>query len=285
MLRLPAQTHCSPSDFRRDGPALLTSQLSCASNSKAQVVQAVSNFLDAAVVDDPYRLYAELRRNAPVRRIDGTDFFMASTWDAVQEAVSRSDDFSSNLTATLVHHDGQPAVFDMDAATSAGHVLTTADNPRHDHQRRIVLPGLVAKRIRALEPYIADVAGRLFVDAAHAGRVEWMAAIGDRLPMTLVARLIGLPEADVPRLVRWGYVSTELVGGVVTEDRLPVVVDRAMKLAEYLHDAFTAALATPADNLLGDLARAVATGDIDSQVALLMLVQLVGAGGVNRAPG
>jgi cytochrome P450 family 144 len=52
-----------------------------------------------------------------------------------------------------------------------------------------------------------------------------MSAMGDRLPMTLVAKLIGLPEREVPQLVDWRYGSNELLGGVVNDDRLPVVVD------------------------------------------------------------
>jgi hypothetical protein len=93
----------------------------------------------------------------------------------------------------------------------------------------------------------------------------------------LVAKLIGLPDSDVPRLVEWGYGSTELLGGVL-EGRLPVAVDAAIQLAGYLHGAFEAARSDPDDDLLGDLAAAVNAGDVEPHVAVLMLVQLVGAG-------
>jgi cytochrome P450 len=81
--------------------------------------------------------------------------------------------------------------------------------------------------------------------------------MGDRLPMTLVAKLIGLPDEDVPRLIEWGYGSTELLGGVLAEGRLPVAVDAAIHLAGYLHDAFEAARRAPGDDVLRDLAVAV----------------------------
>ena len=49
-------------------------------------------------LDDPYPLYARLRREAPVFRIPGTHFHLVSTAELVAEATTRTDDFSSNLT-------------------------------------------------------------------------------------------------------------------------------------------------------------------------------------------
>jgi len=251
--------------------------------AKTQGVHAISDLFDPAAVEDPYPFYADLRRHSPVHRVPGTDFFLVSTWDAVQEATARAEDFSSNLTAALVHQGDAITVFDMDTAGSAGHVLATADDPHHADERKLVLPGLVAKRIRALEPFIERTAHRLWGEATLDGGIEWMSAMGDRLPMTLVAKLIGLPDEDVPRLVEWGYGSTELLGGVLTEGRLPVAVDAAVHLAGYLHDAFDAARRAPGDDVLGDLAVAVNSGNVEPLVAVLMLVQLVGAGGESTA--
>ena len=255
---------------------------------KTQGVQLVSDLLSPSTLDDPYACYAQLRVAGPVHQVAGTNFYLATTWGAVQEAVSRPEDFSSNLTATLVNKGAQagifePSTFDMGAVDSAGHVLATGDDPRHAHERKLVLPALVAKRIRALEPAIADIARQLWNDAAADGHIEWMSAIGDRLPMTLVARLIGLPDADVPQLVQLGYGSTELLSGVFDLEHISTAVETSAQLAVYLYAKFAEAQANPGDNLLGDLARAVDDGAIDGNVAVMMLVQLVGAGGESTA--
>jgi cytochrome P450 family 144 len=251
--------------------------------AKTQGVQLVSDLLSLSTLDDPYACYTQLRVAGPVHRVAGTDFYLATTWDAVQEAVSRPEDFSSNLTATLVTQGTQASTFDMGGVDTAGHVLATGDDPRHAHERKLVLPALVAKRIRALEPAIADIARQLWLDAAVDGRIEWMSAIGDRLPMTLVARLIGLPDDDVPQLVQWGYGSTELLSGVFDLEHIGTAVETSTQLAGYLYTKFAEAQAHPGDDLLGDLARAVADGAIATEVAVLMLIQLVGAGGESTA--
>src|SRR5262249_36819331 len=161
----------------------------------------------------------------------------------------------------------------MDPDGAARHVLATGDDPWHARERKLVLPTLVAKRIRALEPTIAAVAEKLWRTALCNNEIEWMSAMGDRLPMTMVASLIGLPHEDVPQLVAWGYASTEMLGGMLPTDRLAEVIEGTVRLAGYLRDAFHAARSRPGDNLLGDLARAVDAGEIDEDTATLILVQ------------
>ncbi len=238
---------------------------------------------EPTALDDPYPHYDELRRYAPVYAVPDSAFYLVSTWEAVQEATSRTKEFSSHLTATLIHDATSVNTFDLDPSGSARHVLATADDPWHAVERKLVLPALVAKRIRALESEITRAAEMLWRTSLYGNQIEWMAAMGDRLPMTLVARLIGLPEKDVPQLVEWGYGSTELLSGVITPDRLPVVADSAIRLAAYLRDRFEEARRGPGDDVLGDLARAAEAGVIDADVATLMLVQLVGAGGESTA--
>ncbi|WP_329405207.1 cytochrome P450 [Nocardia vinacea] len=202
----------------------------------------------------------------------------------VMAATTRPADFSSNLTAALVRRpDGSAAVFDLDGGGQAIHVLATGDDPTHQAHRKLALPALVAKRVRALEPTITAAADRLWEEGLRDGHIEWMSAMGDRLPMTLVAKLIGLPDADISQLLAWGYTSNELLDGVVTTDRLVVVVTAATELAGYLRHQLVQACDHPGDNLLGDLAKACATGELTRDVAVLILIQLVGAGGESTA--
>lgn len=248
------------------------------------MTQVEIDLFDPGVLDDPYPIYDRLRTESPVHRIVDTDFYLVSRWDLVMAATTRPADFSSNLTAALVRRpDGSAAVFDLDGGGQAIHVLATGDDPTHQAHRKLVLPALVTKRIRALEPTITAAADRLWEEGFRDGHIEWMSAMGDRLPMTLVAKLIGLPDADISQLLAWGYTSNELLDGVVTTDRLVVVVTAATELAGYLRHQLVQACDHPGDNLLGDLAKACAAGELTMDVAVLILIQLVGAGGESTA--
>ncbi|GAB2563528.1 cytochrome P450 [Nocardia heshunensis] len=246
------------------------------------------DLFDPAHLDDPYPLYHRLRAESPVYRIPGTDFYLVTSWDLVTEAVSRVEEFSSHLTGALLRQPGRPpATFDMDGGGQAIHVLATADDPGHQAQRKLVQP-LLAKRIRGLGPTATDLVDRMWREELRGDRIEWAAGMADRLPLALVADIIGLPDSDVPQLLTWAYDSTEMLGGIVEADRFGQLAAAAADLAGYLYTKVQTALADPGDadsstDLLGVLAAACRTGDITEPVAVLVLVQLVGAGGESTA--
>jgi len=231
-------------------------------------------------LSNPYPFYENLRDTQPVCRVADSEFFLVSTWELVSEAVARPHDFSSNLTATMVlDGDGRVAPFSLAGHGDPSHVLATADDPAHRAHRRMVLPTLVARRVRALEPVIAETARALWADGLADRRIDWVAAIADRLPMIVVSELIGLPVTDVDWLVSGAYATTQMLDGAITPKALADAVTAAGELADYLADRFRCARAHPGANLIGDLAGRCNVGELSPETAVLMLIQLVGAGG------
>lgn len=243
---------------------------------------AAHELFDPACLQDPYPLYDRLRAGAPVTQVGDSPFFVASSFDAVIEATARPEDFSSNLTATMWYQgDGTVSPFGMGEPGADIHVLATADDPIHNAHRKAVLPRMAAKRIAELEPFIAATAAELLAGAGPT--FDWMSTLADRLPMLVVARLLGLPADDVDRLVTWAYASTQLLDGLVDTEQLTASGIAAIELGGYLTEQFEAAVANPGEDLLGDLAAVCAAERLSPETAVLMLVQLVGAGGESTA--
>ncbi|ETW26728.1 cytochrome P450 [Mycobacterium gastri 'Wayne'] len=241
-------------------------------------------FFGAECLQDPYPLYERMHAAGTVHRIAGSSFYAVCGWDAVQDAISRPEDFSSNLTATMTYTaDGTVKPFEMDALGGPTHVLATADDPAHALHRKLLVRHLAAKRIRAIEQFVARTASRLWADGLHEGRIEWMAALANRLPMMVVAQLIGAPDADVAQLVKWGYAATQLLEGLVSHEQLAAAGVAVMELSGYISDQFSRAAAGPQDNLLGELAAACTSGEIDTLTAQVMMVTLFAAGGESTA--
>ncbi|WP_167099986.1 cytochrome P450 [Mycobacterium sp. DL592] len=228
---------------------------------------------------DPYPLYSWLRENQPVHQVGDSEFYLVSTWSLVNEVLARTEDFSSNLTATMVIDGAGARPFPLAGVGDTSHVLATADDPSHAAHRKSVLPSVVARRILALEPFISATAQRLWANAGADGSVDWVEAVSDRLPMIVVAQLLGFPAVDVDWLITGAYATTQMLDGVITAEQLDAAVAAAGALAEYLACEFARATADPRDDLLGDLARQRNSGLLDDQTCVLMLMQLVGAGG------
>lgn len=235
-------------------------------------------------LQDPYPLYAEMHRTGPVHRIGDSGFYAVSGWDAVREAVARPGDFSSNLTATMMYQPGgavtEFVVGELGGVTQA---LATADEPAHATHRKILLPHMAAKRILGVEPLIAKTAAQLWDANVDSGGIEWMDAIANRLPMMIVGRIIGVPDSDVDKLIRWGYAATQFVEGLVTQEQMAAAGISVMELAGYITEQFQRATVQPRDDLLGDLAAKCAAGELSDFVALAMMITLFSAGGESTA--
>jgi cytochrome P450 len=225
-----------------------------------------------------------MHRVGHVHRIGDSGFYAVSSWDAVNEAVARCDDFSSNLTATMMYQPGGTVTaFEIGQLGGATQALATADEPAHSIHRKALLPQLAAKRIRAFEPFITETAAHLWNVNAGGGRIEWMGAMANRLPMMIVGRIIGVPDADIDKLTRWGYSATQVVEGLVTQAQMEAAGVAVVELSDYITEQFQRAAANPQDNLLGDLATACATGELEDLAALTMMITLFSAGGESTA--
>ncbi|MGE2817789.1 cytochrome P450 [Mycobacterium heidelbergense] len=241
-------------------------------------------FFSAEALQDPYPLYERMRAAGPVHRIGGSEFYAVCDWDAVNDAIGRPEDFSANLTATMTcSAEGIVKPFEMAPLGDPTHVLATADDPAHAVHRKQLVRHLSARRIGAIEQFVADTAERLWNETLRDGHIEWMGAVANRLPMMVVAELIGVPDADVDRLVKWGYAATQLLEGLVSEEELAAAAGAVMELSGYINDQFALAAADPQDNLLGELATACASGELDMITAQAMMVILFAAGGESTA--
>ena len=237
-----------------------------------------------AAIRDPYPLYDRMRAEAPVHRIGDSVFYAVCGWDAVMEAINRVEDFSSNLTATMVfQEDGTVTPFEMGPPGDPSHSLATADDPVHAVHRKILLPHLSAKRVRIIEEFAAETADRLWDENLHDGTIEWMNAVANRLPMMVVARLLGLPDSDADKLIRLGYATTALLDGIVTQAQLEAAGMAAIELSGYVLEHFERATASPQPDLISDLAARFASGELDQVTALGIMLTLFSAGGESTA--
>jgi hypothetical protein len=236
-------------------------------------------FFGTDALQDPYPLYDRLRAESPVHRIGESGFYVACTWAAINDALNRPEDFSSNLTATMTYTPEGVVPFEIGDLGGPTQILATADDPAHAVHRKMLVPRLAAKRINAMAPFITETFDRLWSDGLHDGSIEWMEALANALPMMVVARLIGVPAADVGQLTEWAYASTHLLDGLVDQDQLAAGSLAALELGGYILDHFERAAANPQDNLLGDLASACASGEFDQLAAQVMMIILFSAGG------
>lgn len=139
------------------------------------------------------------------------------------------------------------------------HSMLELEPPRHTRLRGLVLRAFTSRRIAALGPEIAALAHQL-IDEFPGGPVDLLPAFCQPLPVIVICRLLGVPEAHASQLLIW---SNAMVGmyqarrdRAVEEAAARAAEDFTAFLAEYIDTRRKA----PADDLITHLVAAEEDG-------------------------
>jgi cytochrome P450 len=233
--------------------------------------------LDRDVIDDPYSFYRRLQNEAPVWRVPTTDVFVVSTYSLVAEAASRVEDFSSHMRHLLYRSEsGLPDRLSLgDAGADA---LATADPPAHKAHRDVVFSEFVSKRMETLEPDITDLTERC-VEGISDSAIDFMADIGNVVPINVMTRLIGFRDGNAQELFEAAVDSTSMLGATLTRVELEDHIVRTLEIESWIGEQLDGTVGEPNDEILGAVARGVESGVFTHQEGSVVLHTLLSAGG------
>lgn len=246
----------------------------------------LDRLFDPDVVQDPHDYFRHLRENDPVHEVAGTGTFLVTRMDLIHEVVNQTDLYSS-MSGEFLHKGDWPRPGLRPASSGysadmAGGAVATADPPDHERQRRVVARKLSTAAMREMEPEFRALVVQALADVGPDGRLEWMSAIAEPLPMIMVTRILGLDDAIAPQLKQQGYAMVERIGGFVPEDRIQALEDEGINGLTPVIDAYLKAKDDPAvsaDGLIGIVAQAVKEGELSDLEAFGILSVLIAAGG------
>jgi cytochrome P450 len=160
---------------------------------------------------DPGAAFARLRTGCPVHHDTAHDLWVLTRHADVLAAAHDPATFSNRTSAS-----GQLRPCPAAAEVLAGGVrpvdtLLTLDPPAHTEIRRIVNEAFKPSRVAALEPMVRAIAAELADALDTGGPVEVMEALAVPLPMRVISRVLGVPEAEFPTFKRW---SDDIAGGL-----------------------------------------------------------------------
>ncbi|QYK43016.1 MAG: cytochrome P450 [Paracoccaceae bacterium] len=211
---------------------------------------------DAAFVQNPYAFYDRARRAGPF--FHWRDYRLTATASAAAVgAILRDRRFGREIPAAL--RKPVPAHLEPFYAVE-DHSMLELEPPRHTRLRGLVLRAFTSRRIAALAPEIAALSHAL-IDALPRDGFDLLPAFAQRLPVIVIARLLGVPETMAPQLLAW---SNAMVG-MYQAGRTRAAEDRAAAaaagFAAFLRDYVNERRARPADDLITHLIAAEADGD------------------------
>ena len=88
--------------------------------------------------------------------------------------------------------------------------LLNMDPPQHGEFRSILSQYFTPRSIRALEPEIAKITTEILDDVMDRGECDFVTEISSKVPVAVIAEMLGVPRKDWPTIFRW---TNEVIGG------------------------------------------------------------------------
>ena len=216
----------------------------------------------------PHETFALLRREAPVWWYEwkGGRGFWCVTKHADVVAVSRD-------TKTYSSEVGGANLEDLDEdARAARQSMLETDPPRHTRLRGLVGPPFTPRAVRAYELALRELTHDVLDRALPLREFDFIEEIAKELPIRVLARLLGVREADTDRLIVWGDRMiantdpdfTDVLHDSPESERyrlLPFRSPAALELFEYAHRIAAERRARPKDDLVSKLVHAEIDGE------------------------
>ena len=226
---------------------------------------------DVAIDADPYPTYRRLRDEAPLYHNEKYDFWGLSRFADVEAALKDWQRLSSAKGDIL-------EVVKADPVMPPG-VFINEDPPFHTVHRALVSRVFTPKRINALEDKVRAFCAACLDPFIGADRFDFVVDLGAELPMRAIGMLLGIPDADQPKVREHAKRNLRNRPG----EPLPVKKDRyfdSSMYAEYL----TWREQNPSDDLITELLNVEfedvsgATRRLTKEEILTFLVVIAGAG-------
>lgn len=210
---------------------------------------------DPAFVQDPYPFYDRGRAAGPL--FFWQDYgLVCAAGHAEVNALLRDRRFGREPPAGFAPQ--VPAHLAPFYAVEA-HSMLELEPPRHTRLRGLVLRASTSRRIAALGPEIEALSHEL-IDALPEGGADLLPAFAQKLPVIIIARLLGVPEDRADDLLAWSNAMVGMYQAGRTAETEARAVAATEAFVAFLRDYVEARRRAPADDLITELIAAEAEG-------------------------
>ena len=230
----------------------------------------------------PHEAWARLRRESPIHYFGDAEVpFWAITKHADITSISKQPDLflsRPRLFVNLRAEEMQAAEHSFDRPPT----LIEMDNPQHRAYRKIISSRFTPGALKKIHADVDRIAREIVEDllAEGEGEVDFVDKVAAPLPIAVIGWLLGVPEADWPKLYDWtnrmiGFDDPEFNPTDLESEGTRALIE----LFEYFSALVEARRSDPKDDLISLFTHAEIDGEKLPQLDVLSYCQvIVGAG-------
>jgi len=222
---------------------------------------------------DPFPRFRALRERCPVAWSPGLGAWVVTGYDEARTALQDADRYSNRGRITGLFERSftpaqQTALAPIIRHYASG--LINVDPPQHTRLRKVLHAVFRPSVIVALAPKVAAAVAALLDRASTAEGFDFIRDFSHPLPVRVVCDLLGIPPADVPRLIGWSQrvvaFQQQTTPGF---DLVHASQEALLELRAYLRERIAAARREGGEGVLALMAATVVDGDRLSEDEIL----------------
>lgn len=233
-----------------------------------------------AMLLNPYRVYQQLRTEAPVYWSEAWNGWVLTRYKDVQ-AVLGDERFSSARTSSVLSQlsETQRAQLpDLDQYMSLW--IGFIDKPEHTRLRAIAAQALAPRLFEAMRPRIQAVTDRLIDQVRASGQLDAIGDLAYRLPATVIADLIGIPEEHRARFKACSDQFVAFAGpSRVDFEKARQAQDGLRAIIEILRPVYAERCRAPQADIMSVLMQCEVNGGLLNEMEVLILCTALAIGG------
>ena len=222
---------------------------------------------------DPFPLYANFRQIAPVTKIEAIGLWLILKYDDVVRALRDPETFSSVVGATEIAGEALPPT------------MLFNDPPVHTRMRSLVQKAFTPRVVELQRAAIQERADALIAAMLEHEVVDVVEELAYPLPITVIAKMLGVEDGDMPTFKRWSDdILDNIIPIVMTGDDTGLASTN-VEFDAYFHEQLERYRRHPEENLLSELIHVETDEGHLSEEELLMFCRLLLVAGNETTTG
>ncbi|MEV0914901.1 cytochrome P450 [Streptomyces sp. NPDC049967] len=210
----------------------------------------VPDILSPAFAADPYGAYRIMRDRAPLIRHEATNSYIVSRYEDVERVFKdKAGEFTTDN-------------YDWQIEPVHGRTILQLSGREHAVRRALVAPAFRGTDLQEKFLPVIERNARELIDAfRHTGEADLVGAFATRLPVLVIADMLGLDNADHDRFHGWYTSVIAFLGNLAGDPDVAAAGERTRReFAEYMIPVIQQRRAAPGDDLLSALCAAEVDG-------------------------
>lgn len=210
---------------------------------------------DPAFYGNPNPVYAALHAACPTFYWEEQKQWFFTGYDHVN-ALLRDRRFGRQILHIASREElgmPEPAAHTANFDRAEAYSLLDLEPPEHTRLRTLVNRAFVSRHVEKMTPEITALANGLIDGFEKDGKTELLSSFADIIPVTMIARMIGIPDEMGPQLLKWShdYVGMYMFKRSRADED---AADRSAKeFADYVRSIISERRAQPRDDLLSHM--------------------------------